>query len=199
MKKLILSLTCFSSILFTANSMAAENGSLILSIAGVANDTEKEVRNNETDNQVNIGGGVLIEANINDKFGIETGALLINRQYDAQKGEARLMQETKRLHIPIMARFWVTDWFSVASGPFVAFRTGDTKTTLSIGDTEIGSLDTSADESVEYGIDTAATFNISIDDKSGIFLEGRYSDLFDQDNTETFNEVSALAGFKMQL
>ncbi|MEC9281606.1 MAG: outer membrane beta-barrel protein [Bdellovibrionota bacterium] len=199
MKKLILSLTCLSSMLFTVNTMAAGDGSLILSFAGVANDTEKAVRNNETNNEVNIGGGVLIEANINEKFGIETGALLINRQYDAEKGEARLLQETKRLHIPIMARFWVTDWFSVATGPFVAFRTGDTKTSLKVGDTELGSLETSADESVEYGIDTAATFNISIDDKSGIFLEGRYSDLFDQDNTEKFNEVSALAGFKMQL
>ena len=117
MKKLILTLTCISSILLTSNAMAAGDGSLILSFAGVANDTEKQVRENETNNEVNIGGGILVEANINEKFGIETGALLINRQYDAEKGEARLLQETKRLHIPIMARFWVTGWFSVATGP----------------------------------------------------------------------------------
>ena len=87
----------------------------------------------------------------------------------------------------------------MAAGPFVAFKTGDVENTLEIGDNEVGSIETSADEDVEFGLDGAATFNIAVNDKTGIFVEGRYSYLLEQEDDEDSNEISALAGIKFDI
>ena len=192
----------FASIIAFSGAVQANtdhSGSLILSLTGVANDRVKDVEDNQNNNEFNFGAGALIEAGINDHFGIETGVLFINRQYDLEAGEARVVQEVNRLHVPVLARFWATDFFSIALGPFVAFRTGNTKTSLEVGDTEIGSIKTSADDDVEYGLDAALTFNIAVNDKSGLFVEGRYSKLLDNNQGEEANQVSALAGLKIDI
>jgi hypothetical protein len=174
-------------------------GSLILSLAGVANDQVKDVQDGREDNEINMGGAALIEAGVNDHFGIETGALLVNRQYDAERGDVRVVQEVKRVHIPVLARFWFADFFSVAAGPFVAFKTGHVKNALEIGGDEVATLETSADDDAEYGADGAVTFDIAVADKTGLFIEGRYSTLFNDKNDEDTDEISALAGVKIDL
>lgn len=199
MLKLVI--TFISLIGFSSFSQAEvdRSGSLVLSLTGVANDRISEVQGDQENNEINFGLGALIEAGINDHFGMETGVLLINRQYDVKEGNTRVVQEVKRLHIPILARFWATDFFSIAAGPFLSFRTGDAKTSLEIGGEDVGSISTSADDDVEYGLDAAVTFNIAIKDKSGIFVEGRYSAMLDNEQDEETNQVSALAGLKIDM
>jgi len=174
-------------------------GSLILSLAGVANDRVKEVEADREDNEVNVGGGVLIEAAVNDHFGIETGALVMNRQYDRESEDLRVVEEVTRVHVPVVARFWLADFFSIGAGPFAAFKTGDTKRTLEIGDRRVATLKTSADDDTEFGLDGAATLNFAVADKTGIFVEGRYSMMLDEEEDEDADEVSALAGIKIDL
>lgn len=176
-----------------------DKGSLVLSIAGVVNAKETDVEKDEEDTEFNYGGAILIEANIRDNFGIETGVMLVNRQYDREIGNTRLVQEVKRLHIPIAARFWFGDVFSIAAGPFAEFQTGDVKTSLRRGGNEVASVKTQADDSTMYGADGAATLNLALNDKTGIFVEGRYSYFFDQDDDEDLNQVSGLAGVKIDI
>ncbi len=177
----------------------AEDGSLVLSVAGVVNDRVEEVRNDEENDAVNYGGGVLVEAAVNDHFGIETGVLVIKRQYDLNEDDVRVVQEVSRLHVPILARFWATDFLSIAAGPYVAFKTGDTETSLEIGDNELGSIETSADDDVEYGLDAALTLNFAVADKSGLFIEGRYSNPMSNDDDEDADQVSGLVGLKFDI
>lgn len=162
-----------------------KDGSLVLSFAGVASE-----RSNES--KYDYGFGALIEANINDNFGIETGALFIKRESEILGGTST--QTVSRLHIPVLARLWVTDFFSVAAGPFVEFKTGDVKTS-----TPIGNFDSSADDSTQFGLDAAATFNLAVADKTGIFVEARYSMFFDEEDDEDFNKMFYLAGVKLDL
>tara|TARA_B100000749_G_scaffold280223_1_gene275319 strand:+ start:25779 stop:26378 length:600 start_codon:yes stop_codon:yes gene_type:complete len=196
-----IAVTIISIVGLTGLAQANEDGagSLVLSITGVANDKVSEVEENKEENEMNFGAGVFVEAGINDNFGIETGVLAVNRQYEAEAAGARLVQEVSRLHVPVMARFWATDYLSVAAGPFLAFKTGDSKTSLDIGDTEIGSIETSADDDVEYGLDAALTLNFAVNDKSGVFVEGRYSKILDDAEDENADQVSALAGVKIDL
>ena len=177
----------------------AEDGSLVLSVAGVVNDRVEEVRNDEENDAVNYGGGVLVEAAVNDHFGIETGVLVIKRQYDLNEDDVRVVQEVSRLHVPILARFWATDFLSIAAGPYVAFKTGDTETSSEIGDNELGSIETSADDDVEYGLDAALTLNFAVADKSGLFIEGRYSNPMSNDDDEDADQVSGLVGLKFDI
>lgn len=199
MYRLAIVLVSITSFLSIAHADTNRSGSLILSLAGVANSRVSEIQENQERTRLNFGAGALIEAGVNDHFGIETGALFINRQYDVEAAGLRVVQEVSRLHIPVLARFWATDFFSVAAGPFVAFRTGDTETSLEVGSTEIGSITTSADDDVEFGLDAAMTFNFAVNNKSGIFVEGRYSAPLGNDQDEDANQVSALAGLKIDI
>jgi hypothetical protein len=175
-----------------------EKGSIILSIAGVVNDQVEQVKDGRENREVNVGGGILVEANVNETFGIETGALFIRHQYDLDEKNFRLVQHVDRIHVPIAARFWPTDYLSLAAGPFVSFRTGDVRNALSKGD-EAENARTAAHEDVEYGLDAALTLNFAVNRKTGIFLEGRYSSLFEQFRNEDSDQVSALAGLKLDL
>ncbi len=195
MKNLILILAVLST---ASIGIAAEQrgGSMVLSLGGLAS-TNTEELDDEADIDTAFGAAALIEANVNDVFGIETGVLFTRRAYEVGNDSLRLVQEVNRLHVPVAARFWVADFFSIAAGPYVSFRTGDVDNALEIGDEEVASLETSAEEDVTFGADVAATLNFAVDDKTGIFVEGRYSTQFDQLADETSDVVTGIAGLKL--
>ncbi len=183
----------------TDNESDDNKGSLILSVAGVVNNRIKEGQNESEDKSMDYGGGALVEFGLNDNLGLETGALVINRQYERGGSNLKVIQEVKRLHVPLLVRFWPVDFISIGAGGFTSFKLGDVKNSLEIGGTEVGSLTTKADDSVEYGLEAAVALNLAVSDKTGIFVEGRYSDLLSGDKNTDYNEVSGLAGIKIDL
>ena len=197
----ILAISLFASVGFAQSALDDEKGSLILSFAGIANENVDQLdqQSDDTSYDLNYGLAVLVEAGINDHFGIETGVLYTKVQYDAEAAGARFVQSVNRLHVPVLARYWIVDYFSVGAGPYASFKTGSVQNTVSIGDVELGDVETSADDSVQFGLDFAATFNFAIADKTGIFLEGRYSLPFDEEPNEDVKQVYALAGLKIDL
>ncbi|PIU01262.1 MAG: hypothetical protein COT74_01800 [Bdellovibrionales bacterium CG10_big_fil_rev_8_21_14_0_10_45_34] len=174
------------------------DGSLIVSIAAMVNNKVQNIERSQFRDEVGLGGGVLVEANIQDWFGIETGALLTNKQYDWGRDGFRVVQETVRLHVPVLARFWATDFFSLGVGPYASFRVGDTRTSGEAGPFQ-ASIDTPADDTVTLGADLAATLNLAISDKTGFFIEGRYSYPFNEDNSSSLSQLAGLAGVKIDL
>lgn len=174
-----------------------EPNSLVISVAGVINDqVDQDSTLGGEDSSLRAGLGVLVEANIQGSFGIETGVLFLNRQYKVTGQSARLIEESKRLHVPILARAWVNDYFSMGLGPFLAIRTGDDKTVVS--NNSVG-LSTSAEEVFEFGLDAAATFNFAVADKTGLFFEGRYSMVLSDKTNESVDQLSGLAGIKLDI
>lgn len=61
------------------------------------------------------------------------------------------------------------------------------------------STQTSSDDGINWGLDTAATLNFAVADKTGIFVEGRYSILLGSENGEDANQMQALAGLKLDI
>jgi len=170
---------------------------IIFSVAGVLSDSVKGIEDDE--DKLNYGAGALVEFSLNDHFGLETGALLIKRQYSFKVSELEATQTVSRLHVPMMARFWFSDYFSIAGGPFLSWKTGDAQTNVAFGDTDLIDVKTSANETTQFGLETAATLNFAINDKTGLFVEGRYSSLLGKENNEESQQISAFTGIKFNL
>lgn len=189
----------FLMLLITPIPSQAERGEFIISIAAVANSTIEKIENNEEDKSYNVGAALLFEANVNSYIGIETGGIFIDRQYDVKAGNLRLVEDVKRLHVPILLRLWPADFVSIAAGPFASFKVGNTTRTIEIGNIASADLKTSADQEAQYGLDAAVTFNIAVYNKTGLFVEGRYSSPFEKEENETSDEATALIGLKLSL
>ncbi len=168
----------------------------VISLAGVA--VEKKDTARGDGGNAHLGFGFLYEANLNDHFGIETGLLYIKRQYEASFGDNQIITEVSRFHIPVSARFWINDYVSLAAGPYLGFNLGDVETTVIVGDQNIN-FDSNADDDLEFGFDLSGTLNLSISDKTGLFVEGRYSQPFDEDDSEDYQKLMGLAGVKLDI
>ncbi len=185
---------------FATSTMARpDDGALILSVFGIVNENVKEVTSEERDKSYNFGFGGFVEANVNGILGIETGLMYVKRQYEYSAAGSSLVQQVNRLHVPVVVKFWPTNYISLGAGPFVSFKTGSVNTALNIGGVDVGSIDSSADDDVEFGYDLTAGLNFAVAEKTGIFIEARYSSPFEKENSEDYEELSALAGVKIQL
>lgn len=179
---------------YSDSNYSGEDDSVVLSLAGLATTPKEEIDNED----YNYGAAIFIEANKSDIFGFETGVMYIKKQYVANVAGAKVVDEVDRLHIPAMARLWATDFLSVAAGPYIAFSVGDVERTVTVGDAAVN-YESSASDDIELGLDVAGTLNLAIDDKSGIFIEGRYSQPVDEESAEDVDKATALAGFKIDI
>ena len=195
MKKLILLCCLVMGLGFNQAHALDSDGSLIISVAGLANDTVDDYE----DDEHNYGAAVLIEAGVNDHFGIETGVLYTKLVTSLESSNATLAREVDRLHVPIAARVWLFDFFSIAAGPFASFRTGSVENRFDINGQTFASNETSADDDVRFGYDVAATFNLAVADKTGFFVELRHSSFFDDEDDEESDQLYGLAGFKFDI
>lgn len=188
----------FLVLLFSPQTYA-ERGEFIFSIAAIANNTIDKIENNEETKKYNVGAALLFEANVNSYLGVETGGIFIDRQYDVEAGSLRLVENVKRLHVPVLFRLWPADFISLAAGPFASFKLGNTTRTIEIGNVTAAQLETSADKDTQYGIDAAVTLNLAVYNKTGLFIEGRYSSPFEKEDNESSDEATALVGVKLSL
>jgi opacity protein-like surface antigen len=176
-----------------------DDGALILSLFGVVNETVDKVESEDRNESIDFGFGALVEANVNGFLGIETGLLYVKRQYEYSAAGSSLVQQVNRLHVPVLAKFWPTNFLYVGAGPYVSFKTGSVNSALNIGGVDVGSVDTSADDDVELGYDISTGVNFSVADKTGVFVELRYSSPFEKESSENYEELTALAGVKIAI
>lgn len=158
-------------------------------------DVKGDVDSSELDDRT-TGLGFAFEYNLNSKYGLEVGLFNIKRRYVTTNGDETLAQETQRAHFPVLVRGWLWDNISLGLGPFASFRTSKVKSARSANSEN---LDTQASDEVEFGIETAATLNITYGDKTGIFLESRWSEPFNQREEVEINQFTALAGVKVEV
>ncbi|MEX1099902.1 MAG: hypothetical protein WEB87_05720, partial [Bacteriovoracaceae bacterium] len=127
------------------------------------------------------GYGVLVEGNWVDSFGTEIGFLRMNKQYSVTEQGSAVVEEVDRLHVPVLAKFWPTDYLSLGVGAYADFAISDVNRSVE-GDQSVDA-DTSAQTTV-YGGQASATLNLAINNKTGIFVEGRWSEPFWRENGE---------------
>lgn len=130
--------------------------------------------NDQVLDQGQTGLGFATELNLNQRFGVEIGVFNMKRRYALEEGGSKLIEETKRIHIPVLLRGWLADYLSLGFGPYAAVRSDDIR---SVSTGEIGEeLETGAKEDVETGWEAALALNVAFTNKTGFFLEGRFSE-----------------------
>ena len=158
-------------------------------------DLKGKVSEEELDHNKN-GLGFSAELNINRGFGLELGIFNIKRRYYIEDDSGTLVDEARFAHIPALFRAWLGNVVSVGLGPFVGIRTEKVRSTSS-GD--VSELSTQADAAFEYGIESAVTLNVAYGDKTGFFLESRWTEPFNQKKDVEINQFTALAGLKVEV
>lgn len=144
----------------------------------------------------NNGLGFSAELNINRGYGLELGIFNIKRRYYTEDQAGTLVEESRFAHVPALFRAWIGNIVSVGLGPFVGIRTEKVRSTSS-GDAS--NLKTQADSPFEYGVESALTLNFAYGDKTGIFLESRWTEPFNQKEGVEINQFTALAGLKVEV
>ena len=198
----LLVLPLLVSLSLTTNAQARpDDGELILSVFGVVNEDLDTVEEGDDsrDESYNFGFGGFVEANINGFLGIETGAMFVKRQYETSGLGSSVVQQVNRLHVPVLVKFWPTNFLYVGAGPYASFKTGSVKTAFNVGGVDLGDVESSADDDVEIGYDLSLGVNFAVAGKTGIFVEARYSSPFESEDSERYEELTALAGVKLAL
>ena len=157
MKKLI-----FIGILFFSFSalQAQEMGFGIKGGVNFSNFSGDDV--DDIDGRTGFHLGLVAEFGLSESFAIQPEVL-----YSAQGAEdGDMTWKLDYLTIPVMAKYFATDAFSIEAGPYIGFNTN------SEIDMDGGSVDMSDDtESTDFGVG----FGLGYELPMGIFFQARYS------------------------
>ena len=120
-----------------------------------------------------IGFALLVEADTRKNFGIEFGIFSNQYQYYREGDDYKASEKIKRVHIPIMFRYWFFPFFSWAAGPYASYRTGEATTLFLEGQWQ--DRLTSANDLAEHGVETSIMFDVPINKEFFITADVRYS------------------------
>ena len=159
MRKFTLSLLC---ILAFAGSTYAQSPKFLikagLNIASLTNDPTASPRPG-----INLGVGT--EVFINDKFSIQPELL-----YSAQGARFDFDYPVGWGYVPIMAKYYITEGFSIQAGPQVGFLVKAEQEVNSLNQT-ITSDVRQVINSVDFGLNLGAGYKLT----SGLFFDARYN------------------------
>lgn len=150
------------------------------------------------------GAGLLLEAPINPTVGIELGGMFVARRFGIANNLLGVTRSIPTLMVPLEARIWLGNIFSIAAGGFAAFQLSAPTDEASIGGTPLGSFSLGSRQGTAWGLTGALTLNVATVDKAGIFLEGRYSrglsnSASDGIFQESIDDLLLMAGARFEL
>lgn len=129
----------------------------------------------EVDRKFGYGFGALVEIPAVESIGLEVGALYIQRTFKLGNSTLGITRTVPTVLVPLEARLWIGDTFSVAGGGFVALRVGSQTDTVTSGSDSLLTFTSGSRKTLEYGLTVATTINAGYIDKTGIFIEARYN------------------------
>lgn len=165
----------------------------IVSVVGAVNDV---IQKDGMEKNYREGAGLLMESELGRRTGLETGLLVMDRRYTVYN----VQSVVRKLHAPLLARFWLSRFVSLGLGPYLALKVGDAESRLRDGTVLDGGEDlTSSGKRLEFGFEAAAAINVSFGSKSGIFIEARSAHFFFREKDETPDFFTGLVGVKIHL
>ena len=170
MKKLLI-LTVLS-VLTTVSARAETIDANKLSVVGLVNASASEI------DEVNLGAGALINLQINRLWSIETGGLYVDKLIELPNDR---LVDYDVIHIPVLFRYQFGNGFSGAFGPFMEVDPDDL-----------------IDEQ-EFGLDLALTKDFIFNNRTNMFVEGRYSSRITDNDGADFDQVMLLAGVRLNI
>jgi hypothetical protein len=145
---------------------------------------------------VDMGGvGLIANGDINDHGSLEIAMIHSNKLFFRQKDTQVMGEETQVFHITMGYRRWLGEHFSVAMAFYSAYSMGDP--TVVHNDFPAGKeIDTSARDSVEYGLDFSLQSELITWSNSSILLDLRYAASGTNKDSESGDHYGGLLLYK---
>jgi len=134
--------------------------------------------------------GLLAEIPVGERFSIQPEVLYSAQGYDILSREDANDVEFQLdyITVPILAKFYLFDRFSLEAGPQIGFLVNDEIDTNPTGDGGDIEMDSDMFKTVEFGVGLGASYKIS-----NFFVSGRYNlgltDIYDLEGVDAKNSV----------
>ena len=130
--------------------------------------------------------GLLAEVPVSDRFSVQPEVLYSAQGFDIIRREdnADIKHQLDYVNIPVLAKFYLTDGFSLEAGPQLGFIVNDQ---IGDGDNDVNFYDDGRNDlDVSLGLGASYKFN-------NFFLYGRYNagltDIYDRQGADAKNSV----------
>jgi hypothetical protein len=145
------------------------------SLTGVRNDSSlAQEQGIDSNRKLGWGGGLLFDSPLGEGLSLGLGALYIERKFQIGTGSVRLERKVPTLFVPLEAKFWFMNVFTVGAGVFGAVKVGNVTDTTVVGSGGLQSTSASDHETVEYGLTASADFLLPIAERTGLIFGARY-------------------------
>lgn len=134
--------------------------------------------------------GLLAEIPLGERFSIQPEVLYSAQGYDIVSREDAddVEFQLDYITVPVLAKFYLFNRFSLEAGPQIAFLVNDEIDTNPTGDGGDIEVDSDIFKTVEFGVGLGASYKIS-----NFFISGRYNlgltDIYDVEGIDAKNSV----------
>lgn len=118
--------------------------------------------------------GFVTNGDITDKGSLEIALFHMNKMYYRNIDALYLAEKTELIHIMMGYRRWLSEKWSLGLGFYGAYSIGDYKILHSNSNVH-EQIDTSARDTVEYGLDSSIQYELWSKNKESVFVDLRYS------------------------
>ena len=192
-----------------ASAPALAEGNVRLGLGAIAGATGVTVDSDDDPTDIfdgkkfGWGAGALVEFPMAPMFGIQTGALYLQRTFAVGNRTLGITRSIPTLEIPLELKLWIGDVISLSAGGFGALRVGRVNDEATLG-TLRAEFSSGQRKTWEWGLTAALGLTIPFADKTGVFAEARYNyGLTNPANASGYSEkmrdVLFMAGLRLDL
>lgn len=142
--------------------------------------------------------GFMTNGDITDKGSLEIALFHMNKIYYRNINDLFLAEKTELIHITLGYRRWISEKFSTGLGVYGAYSIGDYQTIHSDSNVDL-QIDTSARDTVEYGLDFSVQYELWAKNKETVFTDLRYSYSISNKENEKGDHYSLFVGYRAMI
>lgn len=148
---------------------------LDLSIVGAGTESRPVTNNvaNGFGQQLGLGGGLLLDQELNNYFSLQLGGILVSRSFSNQLGGSSTIDQLQYIQVPLELKLWAARWLSLNAGAYYAFGVGNVSMT-SGSNTTTTSFANYGLKSQDYGWLAGLSLSIPFSSRVTFYVEPQY-------------------------
>lgn len=139
--------------------------------------------------------GFITNGDITDKGSLEIALFHMNKIYYRNINELFLAEKVQLVHITMGYRRWLSELWSIGLGFYGAYGIGEHRILHSDSNVDL-TIDTSARDTVEYGLDSSVQLEVWSKDKKSVFADFRYSYSISNKENEKGDHYTLFLGYR---